>query len=242
MKRFVAYHRVSTKGQGESGLGLEAQEKAVADHVEREGGTVLRAYREVESGKNDDRPELARAVLHAKRSGATLLVAKLDRLSRNVRFLAELMESKAKFCCCDMPDATDLTIHIYAAMAQWERERISERTREGLAAAKAKGKLLGSARPDHWTPERHARRLAGLRDGRAKGLAVRQANAEKMHRELCPVVIAYRTEGMTLAAIAARLNDEGWLTPRRRQWNEVYVHRFLKQCEQTGRERTSARV
>src|SRR5262245_39391254 len=131
MTRFVAYYRVSTKAQGESGLGLAAQERAVTEHVQREGGKLLKSYREVESGKNNERPELQKALMHTRRSGATLVVAKLDRLSRNVLFLARLRDSKVPFVCCDMPGATNLTIGIYAEMAQWERERISERTRDG---------------------------------------------------------------------------------------------------------------
>jgi DNA invertase Pin-like site-specific DNA recombinase len=239
VEKFIGYVRVSTKGQGKSGLGLDAQNRDIGGHVERERGQLLKTYREVESGKNDDRPELAKALMHAKRSGATLIVAKLDRLSRNVLFLAQLRESKVKFVCCDMPNATNLTIGIYAELAQWERERISERTKQGLQSVKAKGTLLGSDRPGHWDgmckdrPDisREQRRLEGSRKGLAEGLKTRQENARKMHAELCPVVLAYRDEGLTLDEIAARLNADSIFTARGKEWNAVYVHRFLKQCE-----------
>lgn len=231
MKQFIGYIRVSTKGQGESGLGLEAQQAAVEAHRQREGGTILKVYKEVESGKSSDRPELAKALLHARRAGATLLVAKLDRLSRNVAFLSALMEAGTPFVCCDMPTANELTIHVLVAVAQAEAKAISERTKAALAALKARGVKLGSARPGHWEG-REERRQEGIHKARERSIERRKAKAAKLHKELCPIVIAYRTEGLTLAAIAARLNGEGWLTPRKKQWNEVYVHRFLKQCEQ----------
>jgi DNA invertase Pin-like site-specific DNA recombinase len=238
VKKFIGYTRVSTKSQGESGLGLEAQNRDIAAHVEREGGQLLKTYREVESGKNNDRPELQKALMHTKRSGATLVVAKLDRLSRNVLFLAQLRDSKVPFVCCDMPNATNLTIGIYAELAQWERERISERTKQGLQSVKEKGRLLGSDRPGHWDgmckdrPDisREQRRLEGARKGLAEGIKTRRANAKKMHAELCPVVIGYREEGLTLEEIADRLNKDSIFTARGKEWNAIYVHRFLKEC------------
>jgi DNA invertase Pin-like site-specific DNA recombinase len=256
VEKFIGYVRVSTKSQGESGLGLEAQNRDIGAHMERTRGTLIKTYREVESGKNNNRPELQKALMHARRANATLIVAKLDRLSRNVLFLAQLQESKVKFVCCDMPEATELTIHIYAAIAQWERKRISERTKDGLAMS---DKTKESTKPGYWDkkincPECHndkdkkaaciachgsgktdrTRReaqLAGSRKALARSVKTRQENARKLHAELCPVVLAYRDEGMTLEEIADRLNKDSIFTARGKEWNAVYVHRFLKLCE-----------
>ena len=147
---FVAYYRVSTERQGRSGLGLEGQRAAVAAYAKQVGATMLAEYTEVESGKRADRPELAKALPHAKRSKATLLVAKLDRLARNVAFLSAVMDSGVDFIACDNPHANRLTIHILAAVAEDEARRISDRTKAALGAAKARGTKLGSARPGHW--------------------------------------------------------------------------------------------
>lgn len=228
--RFVAYYRVSTKRQGDSGLGLDAQKTAVASHVGQAGGKLLAEYTEVESGKRSDRPVLAQALFHARRSGATLVVAKLDRLSRNVAFLAALMESEVPFVACDNPTATHLTIHVLAAVAEQETKAVSERTKRALAAAKARGTLLGSHRPGHWEG-REETRLEALVRGRKRSAEVRRQNAAKSHAELCPLMIALRDEGLTLKQIAARLNADGFLTPTGKPWHEVYVCRFLKQCE-----------
>ena len=145
--KIIAYYRVSTKQQGESGLGLEGQVAAVAAYARGQGAEVLKTYREVESGKRADRPELAKALAHARRSRATLVIAKLDRLARNVHFLSGLMESNVDFIACDNPHANRLTIHILAAVAEDEAKRISERTRAALAASKARGGRLGAAGP-----------------------------------------------------------------------------------------------
>src|SRR5262245_61248913 len=165
MQELIAYYRVSTKRQGESGLGLEAQQAAVAAYARQTGNGIKASYREIESGKRDDRPVLARAMSHAKRTKGRLVVAKLDRLARNVAFTSALMQSGIDFVACDNPNANKLTIHILAAVAEDERERISERTKQALAAAKARGVLLGSARPEHWRG-REEQRLAGLAKGR----------------------------------------------------------------------------
>ena len=143
---FIAYYRVSTARQGRSGLGLDAQRKAVADFLDGGSWQLLAEFVEVESGKSDIRPELEQALAMCDLSGATLVVAKLDRLSRNLAFLARLQESGARFVAADMPEANELTIHIMAAVAQAERKAISARTREALAAAKARGVRLGGNR------------------------------------------------------------------------------------------------
>ena len=158
--KIVSYIRVSTKAQGNSGLGLEAQRSAVGAFADSRGANIQAEYREVETGKKKDRPELTKALAHCRRSKATLVVAKLDRLARNVAFTSALMESDVDFVACDNPHANRLTIHILAAVAEAEAVAISERTKAALAAAKARGVKLGSARPGHWNG-REDRRLAG---------------------------------------------------------------------------------
>ena len=143
-RKFVSYCRVSTTKQGRSGLGLEAQRAAIADYLNDGQWKLVAEYVEVETGKNDERPELRKALHRAKVTGATLVIAKLDRLSRNLRFIAELQDSKVKFVCADMPDANELTIHIFASLAQHERKVISERTKRALQAIKARGRKLGN--------------------------------------------------------------------------------------------------
>ena len=147
--RAIAYYRVSTKQQGVSGLGIEAQEAAVAAYVATTGMKLLAPpYVEVESGTKGDRPKLAAALAHAKRAKATLLIAKLDRLIRNVAFLANLMDSEIDFVACDNPHANRLTVHILAAVAEEEARAISDRTKKALAAAKARGTRRGFNRPE----------------------------------------------------------------------------------------------
>jgi len=144
MKRAVAYYRVSTKRQGRSGLGLKAQQTAIKNFVAYNGYAVDHNFVEIESGKVNKRPVLQRAIKSCKENKATLLIAKLDRLSRSVRFISTLMESGVKFKIVDNPDATKLLIHILAAVAEDERDKISQRTKEALQAAKARGVIIGA--------------------------------------------------------------------------------------------------
>lgn len=214
MSAFVAYLRVSTQKQGESGLGLEAQESAIARYTAN--GIVLATFREVESGKRSDRPELRKALDMAKRTGATLVIAKLDRLARNVHFISGLMEAGVDFLACDMPTANRLTLHIMAAMAEHEGRAISDRTRSALAAAKARGVTLGGYRgkgaPDHATRLKAAETLTKAADDRA---ALVQ-----------PIIDELRANGITsLAALAAELNARQIATPRGRQWSAMAVKR-----------------
>src|ERR1700740_755287 len=141
---FVAYFRVSTDAQGRSGLGLEAQREAVGRHVGAAGGRIVAEFEEIESGKKNDRPKIAAAISTSRLKRATLVIAKLDRLARNVAFVSNLMEGGVDFVACDNPYATRLTIHILAAVAEHERELISQRTKAALAAAKARGVKLGN--------------------------------------------------------------------------------------------------
>lgn len=142
--KLIAYLRVSTAKQGQSGLGLDAQAAAIRAYAERTGGQVLATFTEVETGKANDRPELAKALHLAKVTGATLVIAKLDRLSRNAAFLLTLRDSGVRFVAADMPDANELTVGVMALIAQHEREAIAKRTREALQAARARGRVLGN--------------------------------------------------------------------------------------------------
>ena len=223
--RLVAYYRVSTKGQGESGLGLEGQTAAVEAFARGRGAEIVRAYTEVETGKRADRPELTRALAHARRTRATLVIAKLDRLARNVAFTANLMDAGVDFLACDNPHANRLTIHILAAVAEDEARRISDRTKAALAAYKARGGVLGAARPD-------GRRLTAddAARGRERARAVRRANARAAVADLVPMMVALRAEGLSLRAIADRLNDKGHTTRRGAAWNPMQVKRVLERA------------
>lgn len=219
----VAYYRVSTRQQGDSGLGLEAQEAAVNAYASATRATIARAFTEVESGKRADRPELARALAFARRAGAVLVIAKLDRLARNVHFLSGLMESGVDFVACDNPTANRLTIHILAAVAEDEARRISERTKAALAAYKARGGVLGAARPDghRLTPELAAK-------GRGAGARANRDAALVALADLVPTMERLRAQGQSLRAIAEALNAEGHRTRRGRPWGPMQVRRALE--------------
>src|SRR5215470_1337559 len=211
MRKFVSYCRVSTAKQGRSGLGLEAQRAAITDFLNGGQWKLIAEYVEVETGKNDERPELKKALHRAKVTGATLVIAKLDRLSRNLRFIAELQESKVRFVCADMPDANELTIHIFASLAQHERKVISERTKRALQAAKARGKVLGNPNG--------ARALLRARKGNTAAVAEITAKADRHAQDVLPIVDDIQSTGIhTLLGIAAELNARGILTARKGQW------------------------
>lgn len=220
--KLIAYYRVSTTRQGASGLGLEGQEAAVTGYAGTIGGTLLRAYTEIETGKKSDRPELVKALADCKRSKAVLVIAKLDRLARNVHFLSGLMESGAEFVCCDMPHANRLTLHILAAVAEDEAKRISERTKAALAAYKARGGLLGSARPGACRLKGGANPKAAQRAGE-----VARANATEAYADLKPWLDALRGKGLSLRQITGQLNAEGHTTRRGKPWNPMQVSRIL---------------
>lgn len=216
--KVVAYRRVSTKRQGDSGLGLEGQDEAIRSHVKANGCRLLATYTEVESGKLSTRPELLKALAHARRSRAVLVIAKLDRLSRNVHFLSGLMESKVEFVACDNPHATPLTIHILAAVAEYEAKAISDRTKAALAMAKVRGVKLGR---NNLTPE-------GTRKGLEASALARRSKAVAAYSDLAPLVREWRkVEGLSQQAIADRLNREGHETRKFRPWNQVQVKRIL---------------
>ena len=213
MKQFVVYTRVSTKRQGDSGLGLEAQERDIAIFFEsyaEQPYEVVERFCDVESGLKADRPQLAAAIALAKRTGATLLVARLDRLSRSVAFIATLMEDKKlDFRVATMPTACKFNLHIYAALAEQEREFISKRTKAALQAAKARGVTLGGARPE--AEARHAAVKAT-----ADGNAARVSKAIKSHR----------SAGATYREIAEHLNQLKVTTARGGAWYATTVRNY----------------
>ncbi len=221
-KTIIGYVRVSTAGQGASGLGLEAQQAAIDGYAAQHGAIVARLYVEVESGRKADRPELANALAHAKRSRATLVVAKLDRLGRNVAFLSALMEAKVDFVAVDNPAANKLTLHILAAVAEAEAEAISARTKAALQAYKARGGKLGGQL-------KQCRNLtAEARERGARAASeVRRAKADAAYADLAPIVRELRGKGMTQVAIADELNRQGHTTRRGKAWNQVQVARVL---------------
>src|SRR5438034_2208200 len=178
MAGIIAYFRVSTAKQGESGLGLEGQATAVEAYSKQTGKPIVARYTEVESGKRADRPELARALAHAKRSKATLVVAKLDRLSRNVEFLAKVMNSGCEFAAADMPAANRFMLHVMAAVAEHEAKAISERTKSALAAYKARGGKLGAELPQCRNLTDAPRRKGAQRAGEAVAKAAKEAYAD----------------------------------------------------------------
>jgi len=224
--KLIAYIRVSTAGQGASGLGLEGQKTAIEAYARQTGGTVAAVYVEVESGKRTDRPELARALAHAKRAKGKLVVAKLDRLARNVAFLSSLMESGVDFIAADNPSANRLTVHILAAVAEAEAKAISERTKAALAAAKARGTQLGSARPGHWDG-REDRRIVGAITGAKAATEARKRLADEAYADLMPIIRQHHGEGDSLRQIADKLNGEGYSTRRGKPFTAMTVQRIL---------------
>jgi DNA invertase Pin-like site-specific DNA recombinase len=219
--KLVAYFRVSTQRQGNSGLGLEAQRAAVHDYARRSGAVIVKEFTEMESGKRSDRPELAKALAHARRSQALLCVAKIDRLSRNVAFLSALMDSGVDFVACDNPTANRLTIHILIAVAEDEARRISERTKAALAALIERGVKLGN--PINLT-------AAHAEKGRRIAAKARRKYADEAYADLYPILTEQRAAGLSLQAIADYLNGQGYVTRQGKQWNKVQVRNVLNRA------------
>jgi DNA invertase Pin-like site-specific DNA recombinase len=221
IERAVVYYRVSTARQGASGLGLEAQRVAVEALCTSRGWSIIAPpFQEVESGKRSDRPELLKALEQAKLTGARLVIAKLDRLSRDATFLLTLQDSGVRFVAADMPDANDLTVGIMALVARQERQAISRRTKEALAIAKARGVRLGN--PNGAA----AFRRAGKGTGAA--IAAVSANATSRADQLRPVIQRLQAGGVaSLGGLAAALNEEGILTPRGGRWHASSVRNLM---------------
>lgn len=204
MNTYIAYYRVSTDKQGKSGLGLDAQRKAVADYLNGGAYTLAAEFTEVESGKRNDRPELEAAIVACRKHKATLVIAKLDRLSRNVAFIAGLMERNIKFVACDMPSANSFMLHIYASVAQEERRLISERTRKALAAARERGVKLGGPK------------LPAINQTRQRA-AIGRAKAVAEHLKA--------TASMSLREAASELNRRKVPTANGAAWGAMTVKR-----------------
>ena len=214
---FIAYYRVSTDRQGKSGLGLDAQRKAVADYLNGNGSDLVGEYIEVESGKkHTNRPELAAALEHCRKKKAALIIAKLDRLARSVHFIAGLMESGVEFVAADMPNANDFMLHIYAAVAQEERRLISQRTKAALAVAKARGVQLGNPELDKINDRRRRR-------------------ADEFAASMALVIAQIKSEGYTtFESIRDELNRREVPTARGRRWHVATVHNLVKRIERIG--------
>ena len=213
--KFVAYYRVSTEKQGRSGLGLEAQKDAVTNYIDSTGDNLIASFQEIESGTNNERPELKAALEVAKRKGAKLIVAKLDRLGRKASYILRLIdESGVEFHICDQPDADKLTITILAAVAEREAENTSKRTKAALAVRKAQGVKLGN-------PNVRAAQALGAK-ANMKAKQDRLATVQPIIRE---IITKGRVE--TLKGIAEALNARGVSTPRHGRWSITQVRRAI---------------
>jgi len=215
LRTYTPYYRVSTQKQGASGLGLEAQQAAVRAFVQ-DPAQLLGEFVEVESGKQNQRPQLLAAMAEARRVGSTLLIAKLDRLSRNASFILALRDSGVDFICCDMPDANTLTVGLFAVLAQHERETISKRTKEALTAKKARGFQLGN--PQNMTSAITQQGQAAMR---------RNAREHPANQQAAMLADLLRARGQTLWEIADRLNAAGYRTRRGKAFQATTVQRLL---------------
>jgi DNA invertase Pin-like site-specific DNA recombinase len=220
--KWISYLRVSTNRQGRSGLGLEAQRRAVDDYLNGGSWKLVREFVEVESGKRTDRPVLAEALQACRLYGAKLVIAKIDRLSRDAHFLLGLEKAGVDFVAADMPNANRLTVGIMAMVADEERRMISKRTKEALAAAKRRGVKLGGFRKGAKVP----------RDAREKGNATMARKANERAADIAPVIAELRQAGMvSLDAIASGLNDRGISTTRGGGWSKTQVARVLARIQ-----------
>jgi DNA invertase Pin-like site-specific DNA recombinase len=216
--KFVAYYRVSTDKQGKSGLGLDAQRKAVDDYLNGGTWSLVDTFTEIESGKRNERPELEKALAVCRRQKAKLVIAKLDRLSRNLAFIATLMDSGVEFVAVDNPHANKLTVHILAAVAQHEREMIAQRTKDALQAAKARGIVLGNPK------------LAMVR---SRAVASVKADADRFAQNVVPIIREIQSSGVeSRRAIARSLNARGVATARGGKWTAVQVGSILQRVFQ----------
>lgn len=213
---YVAYYRVSTQRQGASGLGLDAQRQTVARYLSECCKMAVGEFCEVETGKGANalvrRPELRKALELCKKSGSTLLIAKLDRLARNVHFVSGLIETGVDFIAADMPNANKVMIQMHAVMSEWERDQISERTKAALAAAKARGVVLG------------ATGLSNLR----RHTTQKQVAAQAFRERLQPVLKGFQAQGLSRRAMVTQLNALGITAPRGGAWSLAQVQRQLK--------------
>lgn len=218
-KRFVSYLRVSTARQGQSGLGIEAQRSAVSSFLNGGSWKLVGEFVEVESGRNNERPELRRALATCRIHGATLVVARLDRLARNAHFLLGLKEAGVEFVCVDMPTANALTVGIMAMVAQEEARLISARTKAALQMAKERGVKLGSPKPI----TRRAQKLGTVSSAR-----VRRGLSDRWRVDVLPVVRTALEQSGSLRGAASILTTQGVPARRGGPWSPTQVMRVLK--------------
>ena len=217
---YTPYYRVSTQKQGTSGLGLDAQRAAVQVFI-ADPAQLGTEYVEIESGKKNHRPQLLAAIAEARRVGSTLLIAKLDRLSRNAGFIFALRDSGVDFVCCDMPDANTLTVGLFAVIAQHERETISKRTKDALAVKKARGAQLGNQQ-----------NFTTAVIGQGQAAMQRNAREHQANRQAAQLAELLRAKGQTLWQIAAKLNEAGYRTRRGKEFHATTVQRLLPSLPQ----------
>lgn len=215
----VCYYRVSTQKQGRSGLGLEAQKGITAQYVNAVGGKIIAEFTDVESGSHRNRPGLMEALAFCKRENATLVIAKLDRLARDVEFTFKVVNSGVKIHFCDMPQVNTMILGVFASVAQYEKELGSKRTKEALAARKAQGVKLGAPDPKFTESQR------------AKSEAIRKENAERRSTKFIDLIELYRRQGMTLQGIADKLNSKGFTTSRGKAFNPSTIAMYLKRIK-----------
>jgi DNA invertase Pin-like site-specific DNA recombinase len=225
--RLISYLRVSTARQGASALGLEAQRAAVTTYARDGQHHVLHEYLEVESGGKAARPQLEAALAACKLQHATLVIAKIDRLARNVAFIANLMDGGVEFVACDMPHANRLTLHLFAAIAEHEREMISQRTKAALAAAKARGVKLGN-------PNGSAALLKGCVMAAQASAAGRRARAADHAMAVAPILTDLLAQGMTYRQTAVELNLRGVRTGSDGIWHPEQVRRCMMRLSSPG--------
>lgn len=223
-KEYIAYYRVSTKEQGNSGLGLEAQRVDTLRFVDNCESCIINSYCEVESGKNDSRPELKKAIAECKSSGATLLIANLSRLSRNASFIFSLRDAGIKFVCVDMPEANSLTIGLMAVLVQDERERISKRTKKALAQKKAQGYKLGS--PIGFTKGSRDKAIKTKRNNAL--VNTNSTRAKKQIKNFLRLSILDEVK-VSNKSVCAELNEQGLRTTQGKEFTPNNVRYLLKQ-------------
>lgn len=223
--KFVAYYRVSTARQGRSGLGLEAQQEAVRSYLNGGSWELVAEVVEVESGTKADRPRLLEALQLCRVHRATLIIAKLDRLARNVAFISNLMESRVEFVAVDFPSANRLTVHVLSAVAEHEARMISERTKAALGASKARGRKLGGNRGN--LP-------AVAKQGAYASALARKARSVERAFDLASILNSMQVAGCSLREMARHLNAESIQAPRGGKWSPIQVSRVLKHCGPDG--------